>query len=95
MPKAWTGAPPEADLQRRFTIGEEIEASVVEIADGGRRIRVAKKGVPVKADDGKEAAGSKKRGDQAERVAEEPPSTFGTSLGDKLRAALGRKETGS
>jgi small subunit ribosomal protein S1 len=90
MPRAMTGAPEGADLRRRFRIGDRVDVSVVEIDEGGRRIRLVRKGVKPQA--------------QAERApAREPeppapteaPESFGTSLADKLRAALGQNDEGS
>jgi small subunit ribosomal protein S1 len=77
MPRAMTGASEGADLRREFRVGDSVEVSVVQIEEGGRRIRLCKKGV-----------------DPAPEP-EAAPQTFGTSLADKLRAALGQTDPGS
>jgi small subunit ribosomal protein S1 len=91
MPRAMSGAPEDADLVRRFPIGDRIEISVVEIADGGRRIRLCKKGVKPRHEKEEEPAPEP----EAPPAPEAPPETFGTSLADKLRAALGQDDKGS
>ena len=45
MPRAMTGASEGADLRREFRIGDPVEVSVVQIEEGGRRIRLCKKGI--------------------------------------------------
>jgi small subunit ribosomal protein S1 len=90
MPRAWTGTPPGTEMARRFTIGDSVEVTVVEIADGGRRIRLTRKGV--------EPEQQQPRPKQAPREDYKPPQdesqeAFGTSLADKLRAALGDRES--
>jgi len=55
--------------------------SVVEVADGGRKIRLCKKGVSARPE--KSAAAPVEKPEQ---------ESFGTSLADKLRAALGENE---
>ena len=92
VPKAWTGAPPEADLRRRFRIGDAIEVTVKEIAEDGHRIRLARKGVKIEPEEAPRPEKAKARQAEPPRP-EEESSSFGTSLADKLRAALGRTES--
>jgi len=91
MPRAMSGVTEGSDLGRQFRIGDRVEVSIVEIEDGGRRIRLCKKGIKPKTE--KEEAPARRR--KEEPVPEEPPASFGTSLGDKLRAALGQTDQGS
>ncbi len=93
MPRVWTGAPEGADLRRGFKIGEAVEVSVVEIADDGRKIRLRKKGVATQPErDPGAARGRSRRVEAAAPAAEPEAESFGTSLADKLRAALGENE---
>ena len=88
MPREMTGEPDGADLRRSFRIGDKIDVNVVEIEGDGRRIRLSKKGVQVEEPPERPSS----RGGEREP---EEPQTFGTSLADKLRAALGQNEPGS
>jgi small subunit ribosomal protein S1 len=88
MPRALTGARESTDLRRDFRIGDRIEVSVVEIEEDGRRIRLARKGVEVEPEEPRVQT----RPPRAESAPEEPAPSFGTSLGEKLRAALGQKD---
>jgi ribosomal protein S1 len=102
MPSALTGTPPGTDLSRRFPIADEIEVEVVELEDGGRRIRLAAKGARVRAerqrpqravaDDGPIPDRRKRREDKPRRDRPAAPVSsdagFGLSLAEKLRAAL-------
>lgn len=93
MPRAWTGAREGEDLRRRFKIGEPAEVTIVEIADDGRKIRLRKKGLTVRPEREATAARGRSRVDRNAPPAEKPkPETFGTSLADKLRAALSDNE---
>jgi len=85
MPRAMTGAPEGADLRRGFHIGDAVEVTVVSIEEGGRRIRLCKQGVKPTSEE--EMPRSQARSAPAH---EEPAESFGTSLADKLRAALGQ-----
>jgi small subunit ribosomal protein S1 len=90
MPNALSGAPRDADMKRRFPLGLEVEAEVRELADDGRRIRLASKGAgrPVERRPRREPR--PKRSPVTPRPAPSADSSvFGTSLADKLRAALG------
>jgi small subunit ribosomal protein S1 len=105
VPTAWTGVARGVDLEKKFSTGSELGVEVIEIADGGRRIRLAIEGVPRPAtDEGRKPEKPQRPpksepAAQAEREAREkapaasPASaSFGTNLGDALRAALVKKE---
>jgi small subunit ribosomal protein S1 len=92
MPAALSGAPRGADLARRFAVAEEVEVDVLDVTEGGRRIRLAKKGVQA-------ARTQEPRRESRPRRGREPKpdgptqtatvdSPFGSLLADKLRAAL-------
>jgi small subunit ribosomal protein S1 len=99
MPNVWTGTPRGEDLARRFPVGDEIEVRLVEVTEGGRRIRLARKGVDVEqsAPVRRERHGRERRDPRA-RSAEERGGAmdtggpFGTLLAEKLRAALGQPD---
>jgi small subunit ribosomal protein S1 len=90
MPRAWTGAPPGTEMQRRFSVGESVEVTVVEIAEGGRRIRLTRKGVEPEIPQAQPRREPREEYRPAPK--DEPDEPFGTSLADKLRAALGKTE---
>lgn len=101
IPGAWTGVPRNTDLRRRFGVGNEIEVSVVEVSEEGRRIRLAVKGVtpeetaPRQTERERKAgpartAPSRQRGNGAPD--ESPSTSFGTSLADVLKAALEKRK---
>jgi small subunit ribosomal protein S1 len=93
MPRAWCGLKPGETLERRFPIGTDVEVRVVDVTDGGKRIRLAARGVSVEPE-----APAAPRQPPVRPRAEEPPrprdeeGSFGTSLGDKLRAAFDRRD---
>lgn len=90
MPNALSGAPRDADMKRRFPLGLEVEVEVRELADDGRRIRLASKGAGQSAERRPRREPRPKRSPATPRPAPSAgSSTFGTSLADKLRAALG------
>jgi small subunit ribosomal protein S1 len=90
MPFALSGAPRGTDAARRFPLGSEVEVEVRDITDDGRRIRLAKQGLAPAARRPAREARPPKRDSSAERPAPAPQGgSFGTSLADKLRAALG------
>jgi small subunit ribosomal protein S1 len=88
MPRAMTGLREGDDLRHRFRVGDSVEVTVVEIGEGGRRVRLARKGARIE----REGERRQPRQPPQERSEQEPPSSFGTSLADKLRAALERKD---
>jgi len=102
MPNAWTGTQRGEEISRRFPIDDEVEVVVVEIGDGGRRIRLAKPGVSIeerapaprtrrqKPDREKGTGRPRVRADRVTSV--DSGGTFGTILADKLRAALGKPD---
>jgi len=92
LPRAWTGAGESADLRRQFAIGDPVEVSVIEVSEDGRRIRLAKKGVKIEPDKKRQEQSSGSRRDLDAHQAADESGTFGTSLADKLRAALGQSE---
>jgi small subunit ribosomal protein S1 len=92
LPREWTGQEPGVDLRKPYRIGDTVEVRVVEVAEGGRRIRLASPGVSTEP---KAAPAPRRRPRDPELVREretapEPQGSFGTSLADKLRAALER-----
>ncbi|MDH3628052.1 MAG: S1 RNA-binding domain-containing protein, partial [Acidobacteriota bacterium] len=94
MPSMWTGTARGADLSRNFTGGDSIDVTVVEIADDGKRIRVARKGVSTETPQHEPRTKRRERREprSQERVEMPPPSpddgSFGSLLADKLKAAL-------
>ena len=108
IPRVWSGAANGPGFERRFPAGAEIAVEVVDVQDGGRRIRLAVEGVDRAAAD---AAQSSRR-DGPPRPRREPRSdppprrehaippaavasegSFGSALGDALRAALVKRES--
>jgi len=91
MPRAWTGTPAGTEMQRHFSIGDSVEVTVVEITEDGRRIRLTRKGVEP------ETPQSRPKREPREEYKpipkDEPQEAFGTSLADKLRAALGQTDS--
>jgi small subunit ribosomal protein S1 len=100
MPRVWCGLQSGETIERRFKIGDAVDVRIVDVTDKGRRIRLAARGVateqepaPPRAEaprSSRPAAGSP-RPESKERPREEESSSFGTSLGDKLRAAIDRR----
>jgi small subunit ribosomal protein S1 len=91
MPRAYSGAGEGTDLRRRFPLGSPVEVSVVEISEEGRRIRLARKGVRVQPGEGQDDVPDRPRREE-KPPAQEPPAVFGTSLAEKLKAALNRRD---
>jgi small subunit ribosomal protein S1 len=81
IPAAETGAAREADVPKLFPVGSDVEVQVVEVDEGGRRIRLSRKAI-LEAEERDEVR------DYAERGTS--PEAFG-SLADKLRGALERR----
>jgi len=101
MPGAWTGVPRNTDLRRKFAIGSEVEVSVVDVSEEGRRIRLAAKGVAPQEDAPRRAEGPRKAvsgrsgpsRDRGNGAPQDPaPASFGTSLADVLKAALEKRQ---
>ena len=71
------------DLKKAFPIGEELEVMVIEVEQGGRRIRLSRKALieHEEKSDAREFASRKQES-----------GAFGSSLADKLRAALAAKK---
>lgn len=84
VPLSETGVEKEADLRRLFPVGEEIEVMVLEADAEGRRLRLSRKAV-LDAEEKREAD------DYAQRGSGPVAEGFGSSLADKLRAALKRE----
>jgi small subunit ribosomal protein S1 len=105
MPSAWSGTPRGEDLSRRFPIGESVEVDVVEVAEDGKRIRLAKAGVKIEPESPRRTARRTPAGqgktsragrEESQRPAgEQSGEGFGTILADKLRAALERPDDDS
>ncbi len=90
LPRESAGLPPDLDLRRRYRIGDKLDVRVVDVGEGGRPIRLARKGVEIRAQEPAKAERPLPR--PAPPKPAEPASTFGTVLGEKLRAALGDKK---
>jgi small subunit ribosomal protein S1 len=89
MPNALSGTPRGSDMHRRFPLGQEIEVEIRELGDDGRRIRLARKGVEAQPERRPRREPRPQRAPAANRPAPSSDgSGFGTSLADKLRAAL-------
>ncbi|HUR35755.1 MAG TPA: S1 RNA-binding domain-containing protein [Vicinamibacterales bacterium] len=80
MPLSETGLAREADVARAFPVGSPVEVVVLDVAEGGRRIRVSRKAVQ----DAQEADEMREYSARADTA---PDGGFG-SLADKLRGAL-------
>jgi small subunit ribosomal protein S1 len=92
VPREWLGLPREVDLRRRFAVGQPIEVRVVEVAEDGRRIRLARKGVKIVPE---KRVVEEKGPWKQDPVSTKDAGSFGSILGDKLRAALGPKDSDS
>jgi small subunit ribosomal protein S1 len=105
VPNAWTGTARGADLLRHFPVGKEVEVTLVDVEDGGRRIRLTMDEAATAASDGQTSrrvqrppggpehrapGGPANRQERQEGPAAQPPATFGTNLGDALKTALER-----
>jgi len=91
MPRAWTGSPAGTEMQRRFSVGDSVEVTVVEITEDGRRIRLTRKGVEPETPQPRPKR--EPREEYRPTPKDEPEEAFGTSLADKLRAALGKTDS--
>jgi small subunit ribosomal protein S1 len=106
VPNAWTGTARGTDLARHFPTGKDVEVTLVEVADGGRRIRLTMDEAATAASDDpasrrghapspaqpdtRSFARSKDRQDRQEEPPAQPTGSFGTNLGDALKSALER-----
>jgi small subunit ribosomal protein S1 len=105
VPNAWTGTSRGTDLVRHFPAGKEVEVTLVEVGDGGRRIRLtmdeaataasedpaSRRGhAPPARPDPRTSAGPRERRERQEEPPAQPTGSFGTSLGDALKSALER-----
>jgi small subunit ribosomal protein S1 len=105
VPNVWTGTPRGTDLFRHFPVGQDVEVTLVEVVDGGRRIRLTMDEAATAA--GEEAPPRRSRAPSAgperpapsardrrpreEEVPAQPGASFGTSLGDALKSAFDKK----
>ena len=85
IPMSETGVANDSDVRKAFPIGSEVEVVVLEIDSAGRRIRLSKKAVA----HAQEAEEVREYTQRQEKTA--PGASFGGSLADKLRGALGTK----
>jgi predicted RNA-binding protein with RPS1 domain len=121
MPTAYTGLAPGVRMDTQFQVGKEVGVEVLEITDGGRKIRLAAQGTAAekaKAEikdggserrdhrGGRDSRDSRDSGDIMDRKGRKRNSprdrvdpgqmkstnegTFGTGLGDLLKAALNK-----
>ncbi len=81
IPLSETGVEKEADLKKIFPVGGQVEVAVLEVDPASRRIRLSRKAV-LEAEEKSEAR------EYAERQEGPRVESFGSSLADKLRAAL-------
>jgi small subunit ribosomal protein S1 len=95
VPRAWTGLPPGSRLDARFRPGEDLPVEVHDVSEDGHRIRLGIEGVPREEDREPDTRGRKPGKETPPRVEssahDAASDTFGTSLGDALRAALQKK----
>ena len=91
MPSVWSGVPQGRRLDASYRPGQDVEVQVVEITEGGRRIRLAAPGVDADPNEARGGRGPDR--EAAQRLAEASDNgQFGTSLGDVLKAALNRNK---
>jgi small subunit ribosomal protein S1 len=86
MPREWSGMREGADFRSQFHIGQQVDVRIVDVGEGGRKIRLARKGVEARAE--KPQVKRQKRAPHPEPKKVEEEQSFGLNLGDKLRAAL-------
>jgi small subunit ribosomal protein S1 len=94
VPRAWTGLAPGTRLDARFRPGDDLSVEVHDVSEDGHRIRLGIEGVPRGEDhegDSRPRRPPKETPRTETPAPEAPPETFGTSLGDALRAALRKK----
>jgi 4-hydroxy-3-methylbut-2-enyl diphosphate reductase len=96
MPNVATGTRPGTDLSRQFPVGDPVKVEVTEVSEDGRRIRLGVEGNKPKGKQSKERERTDdfstrlkgRRTHEASTLVHDPGSSFGTSLADKLKAAL-------
>ena len=59
VPRVWSGAADGAGFERRFAPGSELRVEVVDVSEGGKRIRLSVEGVDREAADAARAAASR------------------------------------
>jgi small subunit ribosomal protein S1 len=104
VPTLWTGARSAGEAAKKFVVGTELAVEVIEIAEEGRRIRLGIEGVPRRTPEEKprrpaaprdQARPPRSEGAEArerDKGPTDPAPSFGTNLGDALRAAFVKKE---
>jgi len=103
IPTLWTGARSAGEAAKKFAVGTELAVEVIEVADEGRRIRLGIEGVPRRTPEERPRraapparepgrAPRSEPGPSKERGPSAPAPSFGTNLGDALRAAFVKKE---
>lgn len=104
IPKVWTGVPYGHPFETKFPAGAEVPVEVVEVVEDGKRIRLAAEGVARREQHDEPRRAPRPRADRASAgPRHEGPSpsdlagsggSFGTNLGDALKAALERRGSG-
>ncbi len=106
VPRVWSGSGDGPGFESRFPAGADIAVEVVDVAEGGKRIRLSVVGVDREAAEAARAASLRprptperrppverpRRREEAPRpaAAPDPGSGFGPQMGEALRAALKR-----
>lgn len=85
IPLAETGVPKTADVARALPAGSTVQVMIQEIDAANHRLRLSIKAV----DAAREADQVREYSQRAEAAA---PESFGSSLADKLKGALGRRQ---
>jgi small subunit ribosomal protein S1 len=107
IPRVWSGAANGPGFERRFPAGAEIAVEVVDVQEGGKRIRLAVEGVDREAAEAAQAFrreaparprreprpnGPRPRDEAPPPHASGAQGAFGSHLGEALKAALGKRE---
>ena len=64
VPRVWSGAAPGAGFEARFVPGSDLPVEIVDVQEGGRRIRLSVQGVDRDAADAARAAAQKPRSER-------------------------------
>lgn len=72
VPRVWSGAADGAGFETRFAAGSDLAVEVVDVQDGGKRIRLSVQGVDREAADAARAAAVKPRPERVERPERRP-----------------------